>query len=314
MYYFYNWLIRSATEMAVDHNTVRITSAVVVVVCSLASAWIVLRLTQSLAAASVTHILVFRSLAFFDNEPGHPQELCMLLLLAFAASGFLAEKPRTRWLAMASAGALAAALMLVKVNIGIFAILAVALAVLLPVAARAGSGARQNTRPAAGALLLPFALMRIHLNDPAALAYCVVVTASIAGVLVGAPGFARPGSFSVSRVLGRCRRFRRHLRARPSGSGGARRSAVTRLRPCWFSKHVRLNVNQGALVSRRRTATHLDCVGLDRVWPPRILVARAIRARAKPSVITLLPPFQVLFGGTGSLDRDRLHPASCSVS
>ena len=195
VYYFYNWLIRSVTGMAVDHNTVRITSAAVVVVCSLASAWIVLRLTRSLAAASVTHILVFRSLAFFDNEPGHPQELCMLLLLAFAASGFLAEKPRTRWLAMASAGALAAALMLVKVNIGIFAMLAVALAVLLQ-SPPAWFWRAAQYAAAAGALLLPFALMRIHLNDPAALAYCIVITASIAGVLVSAPGLARPGSFS----------------------------------------------------------------------------------------------------------------------
>ena len=68
VYYFYNWLARSATGIAVDHNSVRITSAAVVVVCSFLGAWVVLRLTQSLAAASASHILVFRGLAFFGNE------------------------------------------------------------------------------------------------------------------------------------------------------------------------------------------------------------------------------------------------------
>src|ERR1035438_10540899 len=130
VYYFYNWLVRSATGSVLDHNAVRITSAAVTVGCALICAWMVLRLTESLAAASVTHLLVFRVLAFFGTEPGHPQELCLVLLLGLTASGILAAKPRTRWLAMAAAGSLAAALTLVKINIGIFAILAVALTVL----------------------------------------------------------------------------------------------------------------------------------------------------------------------------------------
>jgi hypothetical protein len=294
VYYFYNWLIRSATGMAVDHNTVRITSAAVVVVCSLASAWIVLRLTRSLAAASVTHILVFRALAFFDNEPGHPQELCMLLLLAFAASGFLEEKPRTRWLAMASAGALAAALTLVKVNIGIFAILAVALTVLLQ-SPPAWFWRTAQYAAATSALLLPFALMRVHLNDPAALAYCVIVTASIAGVLVSAPGFARPGSLSPrecwAAAAGFAITFAVVLLAL-AGQG----IPLSRVFTMLVLKHVSLNVNQGAWYR---------AVELRRIWIAWALIglaasaffARAIRDRAKV-VDALLPPLQILFGGT----------------
>ena len=254
VYYFYNWLIRSATGMAVDHNTVRITSAAVVVLCSLACAWIVLRLTQSLAAASVTHILVFRALAFFGNEPGHPQELCMLLLLALAASGFLAAKPRTRWLAMASAGSLAAALTLVKVNIGIFATLAVALAVLF----QSPPARLWRTDKIRGRHRRPAAALRAHAHTPE--------RSGGAGVLFRHHRFHRrrsgrcrpvspsPGSLSPrecwAAAAGFAVTFALVLLALV-GQGIPMSRVFTML----VLKHISLNVNQGALVSCRRTAT-----------------------------------------------------------
>ncbi len=293
VYYFYNWLIRSATGMAVDHNTVRITSAAVVVVCSLMCAWIVLRLTQSLAAASVTHILVFRVLAFFGYEPGHPQELCILLLVGLAASGILAAKPRTRLLAMAAAGALAAALTLVKVNIGIFAILAAALAVLFQ--APQGWFSRLAKYVAVtAALLLPFALMRIHLDDPATLAYCVVITASIAGVLVSAPGFARAGSLSLRECWAAAAGFAITLAVVLlvlAGQGVPLSRVFTML----VLKHVSLNVSQGAwyrAVQLRQIWIAWALTGL----AAAVFLARAIRD-GKKTVDSLLAPLQVLFGG-----------------
>jgi hypothetical protein len=49
---------------------------------------------------------------------------------------------------------------------------------------------------AGAALVLPVALMRVHLNDPATQAYCVVTTVSIAGILIGAHGFGRRDTVS----------------------------------------------------------------------------------------------------------------------
>ena len=262
VYYFYNWLIRSATGLAVDHNTVRIVSAAVVLVCSLACAWMVLRLTQSLAAASVTHILVFRALVFFGKEPGHPQELCMLLLLGLGASGFLAARPQTRWLATATAGSLAAALTLVKINIGIFAILAVALVVLFQ-APESWFSRLAKYAAAAAALLLPFALMRVHLNDSATQSYCLVVTASMAALLAGLLGAARPGFAFPARVLGGGGRFRRHFHLCSGRARGARRADVA----CPHDARTQARQPEresGRLVSRHCVGTDLDCVGVDR--------------------------------------------------
>jgi hypothetical protein len=135
------------------------------------------------------------SLGFFRNEPGHPQELCMLLFIALMATGILAENPRARRTAMFLAGGLAAALALVKVNIGIFAVLAVALAVLFEIPRHPLANALRYLT-AFAALVLPVTMMQIHLDDPRSAAYCVVVTVSIASVLTAQWRASRSPSLS----------------------------------------------------------------------------------------------------------------------
>jgi hypothetical protein len=297
VYYSYNWLVRSATGTALDHNAVRITSAVVSLLCSLFCAWVVLRLTKSLPAASVTHLLVFRVLSFFNNEPGHPQELCMLLLVCLAGSGILAANPRRVWLAMAAAGSIAAALTLIKINIGIFAILAVALPVLFQAPQGWFSRLAQYAAGAA-ALLIPFALMRAHLNDPATQAYCFVVTASMAALLAGPLGFTRPGSLSSRECWAAAAAFAATLTAVLLVLV-AQGIPLSRVFTMLVLKHVRLNVSEG---------TWYRAVELGRIWMAWALIglgaavffARVIRD-GKKTVQTLVAPFQLVFGAAALL-------------
>ena len=293
VYYFYNWLIRSATGNVLNHNAVRMTTVAVSLLCALICAWIVLRLTRSLPAASIAHLLVFRTLAFFSNEPGHPQELCMLLLICLAASGILASNPRYVWLAMAAAGSLAAALTLVKVNVGIFAILAVSLAILFQsppnwfwrIAKYAAGGA---------ALVLPVSLMRVHLNDPAAQAYCLVVLASIAGVLIGAHVFGRRDTVSLRECLA-------------AAAGFAVTLALALLVLVYQGVSMQATFNMLVLNQVRMNVSPgfwYGAVILSRMWIPwamvgvatAILVTRAVQ-RGDKSVTRLLPFLQVGFGG-----------------
>ena len=81
VYYFYNWLLRSSTGTSVTHDVVRISSLLPWLVTALACAWIILRVTDSLVLATLAHLLTLYSLQFFASEPGHPQELCILLLV-----------------------------------------------------------------------------------------------------------------------------------------------------------------------------------------------------------------------------------------
>ena len=126
IYYFYNWALRKGTGTAVTHEAVRMSSLIPWLLTALVCAWIVYRFSDSLALAGVTHLLVYGTLAaFFHNEPGHPQELCILLLVCLAASGISISIPGWRSYGLILIGALTAALLLVKVNIGTFAFLAV---------------------------------------------------------------------------------------------------------------------------------------------------------------------------------------------
>jgi hypothetical protein len=180
VYYFYNWLLRTSTGTPVTHDVVRISSLLPWLVTPLVCAWIVLRVTDSLVLATLAHLLTLYSLVFFAFEPGHPQELCILLLVCFVASGTLIGQ-RRHMLGTILLGALPAALLLIKVNIGIFAILAAGLSL--------SFHARENWFSktfgacfVAASLFLPFALMRHQLADTQALVYCVLVIGSVAAL------------------------------------------------------------------------------------------------------------------------------------
>ena len=159
------------------HDTVRMSSLVPWLLTALVCAWIVLRLTRSLLIASATHIFTFLALSFFPAEPGHPEDLCVLLTVCLIASGLWATDPRWSWLPMICLGVLTAALLLIKVNIGVFMILAVALAVLWH-SPRTIFSQYLFVGVAVACAILPFVLMKAHLAEPVAERYCLTVTVS----------------------------------------------------------------------------------------------------------------------------------------
>src|ERR1700730_14236516 len=107
VYYFYNWALRTVTATALTHDVVRMSSLLPWLLTVFVSAWIVFRFTGSLILSSVTHLLVFLTLSsFFQNDPAHPQELCIFLLVCLVAAGIIASMPRWGWLGLLLLGAL----------------------------------------------------------------------------------------------------------------------------------------------------------------------------------------------------------------
>jgi hypothetical protein len=183
VYYFYNWALRTLTATAVTHDVVRMSSLLPWLLSAFVSAWIVFRLTDSLVLSSAAHLLVFSTLCFFCNEPGHPQELCILLLVCLPAAGILVSIPRCHLSGIILLGMLVAALVLIKVNIGTFAFLATSLAIV------AHSPKTKLSRLAFIALgvacvSVPAVLMKAHLGDPSARLFAVLVTVSMMAVLL----------------------------------------------------------------------------------------------------------------------------------
>lgn len=184
VYYFYNWLLRTVTGTPATHDVIRVSSLIPWLLTALICAWIVFHFSDSLALASVTHLLVYGTLAaFFHNEPGHPQELCILLLVCLVASGIVTAIPGWRSFGLISLGVLTAALLLAKVNIGTFAFLAVSLA-LLAHGPRIKLSRLAFYSVGAACLVLPAVLMKSHLNDKATQMYSLLVTVSMISVLV----------------------------------------------------------------------------------------------------------------------------------
>jgi len=196
VYYLYNWVVRTLSGTPVTHDVVRMSSLIPMLLTAVLSAWIVFRFTDSLVLASATHLLTFLTLSsFFHNEPGHPQELCILLLVCLLACGTAISKPSQRLLGLILLGALTAALFLIKVNIGAFAFLAAALALLShsPVTRRSRFA---FNAVAAACVVLPAVLMHAHLGEESARLYAGFVTISMIAVLLVLFAMARTGQLS----------------------------------------------------------------------------------------------------------------------
>src|SRR5436190_6424108 len=157
----------------------------------------VLHHTRSIALASISHLLVVQSLSFFADEPGHPQELCIALLVCLLGCALFLDSPGRRRPALIGLGFLAAALFMTKINIGIFVVVGLGIALLAAAPSNSLSRLAFWGLALAG-LVLPYLLLRVHLDTIAALAYCVVVTMSLAACLavLGRPGQPRPLRFS----------------------------------------------------------------------------------------------------------------------
>jgi hypothetical protein len=178
-YYLYEWCALSLTGVSAASDSLRLVSVAFWVAAALVAFVLAYRATGSLLLAVCVHLLVFRALGFIGEEPAHPQEACILLLLALCRAFYIAN----RTLRMVMMGALGGAMVASKINLGVFVLvaLAVGLAYVQP------PGWRRNAARLAvtlGALALPVALMSDRLNETWAVFYCVLVVLALASVLL----------------------------------------------------------------------------------------------------------------------------------
>lgn len=182
LYYACEWIAHAVTGVKLSSDSLRFVSISFWVAAALLAFFLVYKLTGSLAIAAGSHLLAFRAMGFIGIEPGHPQELCITLLLGL---GLAACWSRRRAVQMALMGALTGALFATKINAGLYA--AMALTVVFVFAWRPGRW-RSVVLPIFCALVLafPVLLMRSHLTQSWAANYAMVVVISLAAAMLAA--------------------------------------------------------------------------------------------------------------------------------
>ncbi len=178
-YYLYEWCALSLTGYPAASDSMRLVSAAFWVAAALVAFLLTYRVTDSLALAVCVHLLAFRALGFIGEEPAHPQEACIFLLLALGRAFYIAN----RTLRMVMMGVLGGAMATSKINLGIFVL--VALIVGLTFAQPAGW--RRNAACIAvslGALALPAVLMWDRRADPWVIFFAALVVISLSSVLL----------------------------------------------------------------------------------------------------------------------------------
>ncbi len=191
-FFLWEWVWYRLLGLPLTHDATRLRWVAVWIASSGLIAWAAFRLTRRTLLAAAAYVLAASYLWAFSQEPGHPQELCVLLVVAFVAvaSG---HAGRTRAALPFLAGAVAAALALTKLNIGVFFFLPIALAAL----ASAGSDVPRSLARAfvaTATMLLPFAIAAPRLGNPRILLFAGVVSLATVPLLrFGRSSTWRPG-------------------------------------------------------------------------------------------------------------------------
>jgi hypothetical protein len=184
IYFLYQWFLHSIIRAPVSHEVARLGMLFPWLAASLLCAGVTFRIVRSIFYALLAHFLVFTVLDHLTYEPGHPQELCLLLMTALtAAAGVAGASPRWRVAAMIAFGAGCAGLMLTKINAGAYASAAIGLVL---AASTRGTRLPRYIYLAAGAasVALPALLFSAHLDAAWGRRFLVVATASIASVVL----------------------------------------------------------------------------------------------------------------------------------
>lgn len=131
-------------------------------------------------------------LSTFAAEPGHPQELVTLLLVAGVAVAPRALIESRRWALLGIVGGL---LVTTKINVGAFFALGVAATLLLHAPARVGRTTRAWILGLAG-LAVPLVLVRAHLHEAFGGGLALHLAASLVGFALVGVRFAEPHEWS----------------------------------------------------------------------------------------------------------------------
>jgi hypothetical protein len=130
-YYLHKYAIYGFLQAGVSHDINRLTTIAFWGLIAAGCAFLVHRVSRSLVLAAIVQVQLLFLLNAFANEPGHPHEIALaLIVIALISSSFIGAG-WSGFAGMAAFGAALGALLLVKVNLGVYLGVAMLLALLL---------------------------------------------------------------------------------------------------------------------------------------------------------------------------------------
>lgn len=204
-YYAVELVVHRGLGVPITNDATRVITLVLWTAIAGVMGFTALRMTGRASFAALVYVLTASYLTATRWEPGHPQELCALVVALSVAIPTWGEPFRLGWVAT-GAGALAASLTLMKINLGAFATLAWLLAlVLLSNGSRLARLAR--VIGAGAAIVFPFLLLKDRLATSWGMGYAVIISVAVGAVLVSTRSRAEAswwpalGAFIVSSLV-----------------------------------------------------------------------------------------------------------------
>ena len=179
-YYACEWLLHAVLRVPLTHDATRLACVFHWMLAAALLGLAVRRSTKSSLAGAVMFMAAVVHLARIADEPGHPQEVVVLLLAlaVWVMSGGAGESGR-----FVALGIFGAALAFTKINVGIFFLAGLLLTIWCKSPVRLTRGVLHWLVIAASACL-PVLLMRRHLEMEWCRNYCIVAVVAIVAVLI----------------------------------------------------------------------------------------------------------------------------------
>ena len=182
-YYIFQAAVHRIADLPITHDVTRQKTLVVWLAVALLGMGFAYRTTQSLPLSVVAFVAVFFHFDRFTQEPGHPQEICALLIGGMLLLGtYMDNDPRRGWLVFMLA-ALVGTATLIKINVGGLLLLAVVLTMLIA----GGRSHRWTIQLWLGitvALLLPIVLAFRHPPASTTLILPTVTLLALIGIIL----------------------------------------------------------------------------------------------------------------------------------
>lgn len=178
-YYFYEWLLRSVLAVPLTHDATRLVCVLHWLIAASVLGLTAWKMTRSALTGLLVGAQAVVHLSSIANEPGHPQELVVVLLALgmWMAGRFTRGRGSLEVLAL-----ITALLVFTKINVGIFFGFALLLAMRCHASDRFARGAWQWLLLAVCAAL-PFVLMRHHLSQSWCRNFAVLAAGTVATTL-----------------------------------------------------------------------------------------------------------------------------------